>query len=44
MQAAKTKPEIENSSDHELLIAKFRLILENVGKTSRPFISKSNHL
>jgi len=24
-------------SDHELLIAKFRLKLKNVGKTSRPF-------
>ena len=25
------------SSDHELLIAKFRLKLKKVGKTSRPF-------
>ena len=24
-------------SDHELLIAKFRLILKKVGKTTRPF-------
>ena len=24
-------------SDHELLIAKFRLKLKNVGKTNRPF-------
>ena len=26
-----------NGSDHELLIAKFRLKLKNIGKTNRPF-------
>ena len=26
-----------NSSDHELLVAKFRLKLKQVGKTTRPF-------
>ena len=31
---SKTKTE---SSDHELLIAKFRLQLKKVGKTTRPF-------
>ena len=33
----KTIPGTDCSSDHEHLIAKFRLKLENVGKTSRPF-------
>ena len=27
----------DSGSDHELLIAKFRLKLEKVGKTTRPF-------
>ena len=34
-QSAKTRPGAECDSDHELLIAKFRLILKNVGKTTR---------
>ena len=33
----KTRPGADCGSDHELLIAKFRLKLEKVGKTSRPF-------
>ena len=33
----KTIPGTDCSSDHEHLIAKFRLKLKNVGKTSRPF-------
>ena len=37
MQSAKTKPGADCGSDHELLIAKFRLILKKVGKTTRPF-------
>ena len=37
MQSAKTGPEADCGSDHELLIAKFRLILKKVGKTTRPF-------
>ena len=37
MQSAKTRPGAECGSDHELLIAKFRLKLEKVGKTTRPF-------
>ena len=37
IQSAKTKPEADCGSDHELLIAKFRLKLKEVGKTTRPF-------
>ena len=37
MQSAKTRPEADCGSDHELLIAKFRLNLKKVGKTTRPF-------
>ena len=36
-QSAKTKPWADCGSDHELLIAKFRLKLKKVGKTTRPF-------
>ena len=37
IKSAKTRPEADCGSDHELLIAKFRLKLKNVGKTTRPF-------
>ena len=37
IQSAKTKPEADCVSDHELLIAKFRLKLEKIGKTTRAF-------
>ena len=37
MQSAKTRPEAECGSDHELLIAKFRLKLKKVRKTTRSF-------
>ena len=33
----KTRPGADDGSDHELLIAKFRLKLKKVGKTTRPF-------
>ena len=33
----KKRPGADCGSDHELLIAKFRLKLNKVGKTSRPF-------
>ena len=33
----KTRPGADSGSDHELLIAKFRLKLKKVGKTTRPF-------
>ena len=36
IQSAKTRLEADCGSDHELLIAKFRLKLKNVGKTTRP--------
>ena len=36
-QLAKTRLGADFGSDHELLIAKFRLKLKKVGKTSRPF-------
>ena len=38
MQSEKTRPEADCGSDHELLIAKFRLKLKKVGKTTRPFM------
>ena len=34
--SAKTRPGADYGSDHELLIAKFRLKLKKVGKTTRP--------
>ena len=37
VQSAKTRPGADCGSDHELLIAKFRLKLKKVGKTTRPF-------
>ena len=36
IQSAKTRPGADCGSDHELLIAKFRLKLKKVGKTIRP--------
>ena len=35
IQSAKTTPGVDCGSDHELLIAKFRLKLKKVGKTTR---------
>ena len=37
IQSAKTRPGADCGSDYELLIAKFRLKLKKVGKTTRPF-------
>ena len=37
IQSAKTIPGADCDSDHELLIAKFRVKLKKVGKTTRPF-------
>ena len=34
---SKTRPGADRGSDHELLIAKFRLKLKKGGKTTRPF-------
>ena len=36
IQSVKTRPGADCGSDHELLIAKFRLKLKKVGKTTRP--------
>ena len=38
IQSAKTRPEADCGSDHELLIDKFRLKLKKVGKTNKPFM------
>ena len=35
--SAKTRPGADCGSDYELLIAKFRIKLKKVGKTTRPF-------
>ena len=37
IQSIKTRLRADCGSDHELLIAKFRLKLKKVGKTTRPF-------
>ena len=37
IQSAKTRPGADCGSDHELLIAKFRLKLKKVWKTTKPF-------
>ena len=37
LQSVKTRLRADCGSDHELLIAKFRLKLKKVGKTTRPF-------
>ena len=37
IQSAKTRLGADCGSDHELLIAKFRLKLKNIEKTTRPF-------
>ena len=37
IQSAKTRPGADCGSNHDLLIARFRLKLKKVGKTTRPF-------
>ena len=44
IQSAKTRPGTDCGSDHELLIAKFRLKLKKVGKTTRPFRCDLNQI
>ena len=44
IQSAKTRPEAACGSDHELLIAKFRLKLKKVGNTTRPFRYNLNQI
>ena len=40
----KTRPGVYCGSDHELLIAKFRLKLKKVGKTTTPFSYELNQI
>ena len=44
MQSAKTRLRADCGSDHELLIAKFRLKLKKVGKTTMPFRYDLTHI
>ena len=44
IQSAKTRPGADYGSDHELFIAKFRLKLKKVRKTTRPFLYDLNSL
>ena len=44
IQSAKTRLGADCGSDHELLIAKFRLKLKKVGKTTRPFGYELNQI
>ena len=41
---SKTRPGADCGSDHELLIAKFRLKLNKAGKTTRPFRCDLNQM
>ena len=44
VQSAKTRPGADCGSDHELLIAKFRLKLKKVWKMTRPFRYELNQI
>ena len=44
IQSAKTRLGADRGSDHELLIAKFRLNLKKTGKTARPFTYDLNQI
>ena len=44
IQSAKTRPGADCGSDYEILIAKFRLKLKKVGKTTRPLIYVLNQI
>ena len=44
IQSAKTRPGADCGLDHELLIAKFRLKLKKIGKTTRPFRNDQNQI
>ena len=44
IQSAKTRPGADCGSDHELLIAKFRLKMKKVGKTTRLFRYNLNQI
>ena len=44
IQSAKTRPGVDCGSDHEFPIAKLRLKLKKVGKTTRPFSFDLNQI
>ena len=44
IQSAKTRPGADSGSDHELLIAKFRLKLKKVGEITRPVRYELNQI
>ena len=44
IKSAKTRPGADCSSDHKLIIAKFRLKLKKVGKMTRPFRYELNQI
>ncbi|KAF7243606.1 Long-chain specific acyl-CoA dehydrogenase, mitochondrial [Varanus komodoensis] len=44
IQSVKTRPGADCGSDHELLVAKFRLKLKKVGKSTRPLRYDLNHI
>ena len=44
IQSVKTRPGADCGSSHELNIAKFRLKLKNIGKTTRPFKYNLNQI
>ena len=44
LQSATTRPGADYDTDHELLIAKFRLKLKKVGKTTRPLRYNLNQI
>ena len=44
IQSAKARPGADCGSDHEVLIAKFRLKLKKVGKTTGPFRYDLNYI
>ena len=44
IQSAKTRLGADYGSDDEVLMAKFRVILKKVGKTTRPFRNDLNQI
>ena len=44
IQSVKIRPGANHGSDHELLIAKFKLKLKKVGKTIKPFRDDLNQI
>ena len=44
IQSTKTRPGADCGSDHEFLIAKFKLKLKKIGETTRPFSYDLNQI